>query len=425
VLSESFPERLDDGTVVCSGYWADISDRKRMESELLKAKEIAEAATHAKAMFLANMSHEIRTPMNAILGMAYLALQGELPPTERDYVRNIQTAARSLLGIVNDILDFSKMDAGHLRLKHIPLDLSEVVASVVSLAMVQANEKGLRLVSRVDPDIPHPLIGDPIRLGQVLTNLANNAIKFTDEGEVTLVVDLLENDARECAVRFSVSDTGVGLLPEQQTGLFEAFSQVDGSTTRHHGGTGLGLSICKQLVGLMGGEIKMHSVYGEGSTFSFELRFARAEEPQGTAPDIEEIPDFGGRTVLLVDDNEFNRIVTREVLAIANLDAIAVESGPEAIEVLRNDVDGKIALILLDVQLPEMDGYEVARRVRSMPGLATLPIVAMTAHALSEVREQCLQAGMDDYISKPVDPPLLYRLIASWLLADANDSSED
>ncbi|HEX5693256.1 MAG TPA: ATP-binding protein, partial [Arenimonas sp.] len=420
VHSESVPEQQDDGSVICDGYWADITDRKRLEADLVAAKEAAETATQAKAMFLANMSHEIRTPMNAIQGMAYLALRDELPPRQRDYVRNIQTAAKSLLGLIDGILDFSKIEAGRLEIETTALALDEVIARVVSIANVAASEKGLRLVHRIDPDIPNRLYGDPLRLGQVLTNLVGNAIKFTERGEVALAVELAGRTGARCALRFSVRDTGIGMNAEQRAKLFQAFTQVDGSTTRRYGGTGLGLSISKELVALMGGAIDVQSSPGEGSTFAFVIELDEAPDAPAPAPlpaGESAVPDFGGRTVLVAEDNEFNQIIAQELLAAANLKVVLVGDGRRALEALHADTDGTIVLVLMDLQLPEMDGYEATARLRAEPRFAALPVIAMTAHALSDERARCLQAGMDDHISKPIDPEALYRLLERWMPA--------
>ena len=419
VYSESVPEQQPDGTVVCNGYWVDITERKALEADLLHAKEVAENASKTKAMFLANMSHEIRTPMNAILGMSYLALKGDVPVKERKYIENIQTAAKSLLGIIDSILDSSKIEAGKLVIEETRMNLHEVLAQALSLSSIRSQEKGLTLNHYIDPRIPRFMLGDPLRLGQILTNLIGNAIKFTERGSISARVELSSAKDEEYGLFFSVEDTGIGMTSEQCAQLFQAFTQVDGSTTRRYGGTGLGLSICKELVELMGGEIHVSSVYKEGSIFSFlihlkkDLRHFSFEE--SISEDHSSSSDFGGLTVLVAEDNEFNQIIAQELLAAVNLEVLIVGSGRAAVDLLHGPEGHKVSLVLMDLQLPDVDGYEATTRLRSDDRFSSLPIVAMTAHAMSEERERCLKIGMNDHISKPIDPIILYRTLDKWL----------
>lgn len=423
VHSESFPEQQEDGSVICSGYWADITDRKKLEAELLRSKEAAETAAQSKAMFLANMSHEIRTPMNAIQGMAYLALQGELAPSQRNYIRNIQIAASSLLGIVDGILDFSKIEAGRLEIEETSMCLEDVIKQVMSIALVQAKEKGLDILHRLDPSIPKLLRGDPMRLAQVLTNLVGNAVKFTRTGEIFLSIDLMEKKGGQHQLRFQVSDTGIGMSSEQIAKLFQPFSQADGSTTRRYGGTGLGLSISQSLISLMGGSIEVNSVPEVGSCFFFTLSFeAETDQPVQSIADAAP-PDFGGKAVLLVEDNEFNQIIAQELLAAANLKVLIVGDGRVAIDTLNASANAstEISLVMMDLQLPEMDGYEAAARIRADHRFDCVPIIAMTAHAFVEERLRCIELGMNDHISKPIDPDTLYGVLARWLPAKGKE----
>ena len=421
VYSESVPEQLLDGTVVCNGYWVDITERKALEADLLHAKEVAETASKTKAMFLANMSHEIRTPMNAILGMSYLALKGDVPDKERKYIENIQTAAKSLLGIIDSILDSSKIEAGKLVIEETSMKLHEVLAQALSLSSIRSQEKGLTLDHYIDPRIPSYLRGDPLRLGQILTNLIGNAIKFTERGSVSARVELSSVKDEEYGLFFSVEDTGIGMTSEQCAQLFQAFTQVDGSTTRRYGGTGLGLSISKELVELMGGEIHVSSVYREGSIFSFliylkkDLEHLSFEEP--SPDDLSFSSDFGGLTVLVAEDIEYIQIIAQELLTAVNLQVLIVGSGRAAIDLLHSPEGHEVSLVLMDLQLPDIDGYEATTRLRSDNRFSSLPIVAMTAHAMSEERERCLRIGMNDHISKPIDPIILYRTLDKWLPA--------
>ncbi|MDQ7000991.1 MAG: ATP-binding protein [Mariprofundus sp.] len=385
--------------------------------QLAEARDRALAAAQAKSDFLANMSHEIRTPMNAVIGMAYLALDMSRDEKQRDYLNKILTASETLLVIINDILDFSKVEAGKLTIEPVDFYLDAVLANVESVNALSASAKGLNLEFNCPSDLP-PLHGDSMRLGQVLLNLVNNAVKFTEHGQVKLTVEVIEKTDSEIELGFSVTDTGIGMTAEQQTNLFQAFTQADTSITRNYGGTGLGLAICKQLVELMGGEIGVESTPGKGSRFHFHIRFALGcddeiaviQTEKQLTPDV--MQSLHGVRLLLVEDNEINQQVAEGLLARAGISFQTVHNGKQAIEAVRADAfDG----VLMDMQMPVMDGLEATRLIRADENFRDLPIIAMTANAMPGDRERCLQAGMNDHIAKPIDPDKLYSTLVRWI----------
>lgn len=385
----------------------DITDERAVADAMKQARQIAEDAAKTKSDFLANMSHEIRTPMNAIIGMAHLMQKTPLNPRQFDYLRKIQQSGQHLLSIINDILDFSKIEAGKLSVEKTDFELGRVLDNVSVLISEKAAAKGLELINEVDADVPDGLVGDPLRLGQILINYCNNAVKFTEHGEIAVKVSKVSETPASIVLRFEVRDTGIGLSKEQKEKLFQSFSQADASTTRKYGGTGLGLAISKNLAELMGGSVGVDSVQGKGSTFWFTVSLGKStKEKRVLLP----TPDLRGKRMLVVDDNENARIVLSGMLHSMSFEVDVVDSGAHAIDAVKNAIleNHPYAIVFVDWQMPEMDGNETGRRIQQLELEPKPHLVMVTAYGREEVITSAKASGFEDILIKPVNPSILF-----------------
>lgn len=410
------------GTMIWSGYWIDITEQKKMERALLEATEVAQAASSTKSDFLANMSHEIRTPMNAIIGMSHLALKTDLNTKQHNYIQKIQQSGQHLLGIINDILDFSKVEAGKLTVEHIAMNLEKVLDNVSNLISEKADAKGLELLFDIAPDVPINLIGDPLRLGQILINYANNSVKFTEHGEIAVVIRKEDETDTGVTLRFGVQDSGIGLTEEQIGRLFQSFQQADTSTTRKYGGTGLGLAISKSLADLMGGEVGVESILGKGSTFWFTAKLGKSTKKQtALMPRL----DLRGKKMLVVDDNESARLVLTDMLVSLSFEVVTADSGVAGIAAIEtaNTSNTPFDIVFLDWQMPGMDGIETAKKISQLGLADTHRCMMVTAHGREEVISGAAEAGIEDVLIKPVNHSILFDSVMR-MLGDSSDTDD-
>jgi signal transduction histidine kinase/CheY-like chemotaxis protein/HPt (histidine-containing phosphotransfer) domain-containing protein len=409
---QGLPEKL-------IGTLQDITERKLGEQEILKARESAENSMKVKEIFLANMSHEIRTPMNAILGFTRLLYETELSKEQRGFIDAIHFSGENLLVIINDILDLSKIQSGKMTIEKYEFSILELLSGIISVFRPKAQEKGLKLICKTEPNLPVMIKGDPVRLNQILTNLLANALKFTEKGSVSLEIGAITTQSQDILFEFKVKDSGIGIAADQQKGIFENFVQASNDTTRKYGGTGLGLAIVKDLVSLQEGKISVDSTPGKGSTFIVHLPFERVNETTTQLStqifsNSDVLVQMRSATILVVEDNAVNQLLVKKVLEKTGCTIDIASNGIEAIACLKSR---KYDVVLMDVQMPEMDGYEATTYIRtkfSAP-LSQIPIIAMTAHAFGSDVTQCISAGMNDYISKPFKAEDLYAKISKHL----------
>ncbi len=403
-----------EDAVYCT--FRDVSVHLEAEAALERARAEAEAASRLKSLFLANMTHELRTPLHAITSLAWLGQRERDPARLREYFDHVHQSSETLASIVNDVLDFSRIEAGRLQIEAVPFELRKPLLEVRSLFEGAAQKKGLAISFEIDAEIPHWVKGDPLRLKQVLTNLCSNAVKFTERGRIAVRALLLSRSPDRVSVAFDVEDSGIGLSPEQVARLFQPFTQADASTTRRYGGTGLGLAISRQLVGLMGGNLEVESALGRGSTFTVALELDLADSPGSETPSPQagsarQLPDLRGLRVLVVEDNAVNQLLAVKLLERARATVSVAGNGRQAVEALAKSPTGFDA-VLMDLQMPELDGYQATEAIRGRLGVRDLPIYAMSAHALAEEKARCFAVGMNGHLPKPIDVDALYRTLA-------------
>ncbi|OAB27344.1 hypothetical protein FBFR_11520 [Flavobacterium fryxellicola] len=425
LLVNGYPDRNEEGEIyeiVVS--FIDITEQKVMEMELLKAKDLAESANKAKTDFLANMSHEIRTPLNGIIGFTHLLMKSNLKKNQAEYMTTVNESATSLMEIVNDVLDFSKIESGKLELNIEEVNLFKLTNQVIDLFKFQANQKKIDLILDINNNVPQYILADSVRLKQILVNLLSNAIKFTNFGEIRLDINEIDlSNTKGSTIQFSVKDTGVGIKTQNNEKIFNSFVQEDNSTNRKFGGTGLGLAISNQLLALMDSKLQLISKYGDGSDFFFVIKFKKAKHKKnaaalfvksikkdGTTP-LKTLSDL---TVLIVEDNKINMLLAKTLVKriISNCTILEAKDGNEAVDMYKKE---KPDVILMDIQMPNKNGYEATDEIRQLKGAKNIPIIAITAGIMVGDKEKCLQAGMNDYLPKPIIQLDLEKVLQKWL----------